>query len=282
MDFVETEGDTIDTAIDNALKLLGVPRDKVTVDIISEGRKGILGFGAQKAKVRAALRKSSLDQKITEGSDMPAPPVANPAGDTIVTAVEPVDYSAITEKAMTALGEILEHMGVTATVEQKSAADGEEIILEVKAADSGLLIGRKGQTLEALQYLIGRIAGERQGSDGPHIVIDIENYRERRRKSLEDMALRLGEKAKRQRKTVTVDALSAADRRIIHAALQDDPWVTTKSLGQGSYRRLLIIPEGDRKNQDEAKPSAQEPPAARPRRRNGRPNGAPMPVKKAD
>jgi spoIIIJ-associated protein len=209
---------------------------------------------------------------------VPAPPVANLVGDAVVTPLEPVDYSAITEKALSALGEILQHMGVAATVEQKSAANGAEIILEVKAADSGLLIGRKGQTLEALQYLIGRITGEHQGSEGPHIVIDIENYRERRRKSLEDMALRLGEQAKRQRKTVTVDALSAADRRIIHAALQDDPWVTTKSLGQGSYRRLLIIPEGDRKNQGEANLPAQEPPAARPQRRNG----APMPEKKED
>ena len=135
------------------------------------------------------------------------------------------------------------------------------------------MIGRKGQTLEALQYLIERIAGERQASDGPHIIVDIEDYRERRRKSLEDMALRLGEKAKRQRKTVTVDALSAADRRIIHAALQDDPWVTTKSLGQGSYRRLLIIPEGDRKYKGEAKPAGQEATAARPQRRGGRPKG---------
>jgi spoIIIJ-associated protein len=77
------------------------------------------------------------------------------------------------------------------------------------------------------------------------------------------MALRLGEKAKRQRKTVTVDALSAADRRIIHAALQDDPWVTTKSLGQGSYRRLLIIPEGDRRRKEEATAPAQEKPGAK-------------------
>ena len=117
----------------------------------------------------------------------------------------------------------------------------------IRADNSGLLIGRKGQTLEALQYLVSRIAGERFAGEGPHIVIDIEKYRERRRKTLEDMALRLGEKAKRQRKTVTVDALSAADRRIIHAALQDDPWLSTRSLGQGSYRRLLIIPEGDRR-----------------------------------
>ncbi len=279
MDFVESEGDTIDAAIENALKLLGVPRDKVTVDIISEGRKGILGFGAQKAKVRAALRKSNLEQKITEALDRAVPVAVQPVGDEIRTAVEAVDYAAITEKALAALGEILRHMGVAATVEQKSAANGEEIILQIKAADSGLLIGRKGQTLEALQYLIERIAGERQASDGPHIIVDIEDYRERRRKSLEDMALRLGEKAKRQRKTVTVDALSAADRRIIHAALQDDPWVSTKSLGQGSYRRLLIIPEGDRKYKGEAKPAGQEETAARSQWRGGRPS-RPPPEKK--
>src|SRR4029453_13678655 len=88
-------------------------------------------------------------------------------------------------------------------------------------------------------------------NEAPHIVIDIENYHERRRQTLQDMALRLGEKAKRQRKTVTVDALSAADRKIVHATLQDDQWLTTRSLGQGAYRRLLIIPEGDRRIRDE-------------------------------
>ncbi len=279
MDFVETQGDTIDAAIDNALKLLGVARDKVTVDIVSEGRKGILGFGAQQAKVRAALRKSSHDQITAEPANAVVLPVANPVRDAVDVPIAGTDNSALTEKALTVLGDILRHMGIEATVEPKSASNGAEIVLEVKAADSGLLIGRKGQTLEALQYLVGRIAGERQGSDGPHIVIDIENYRDRRRKSLEDMALRLGEKAKRQKKTVTVDALSAADRRIIHAALHDDPWLTTKSLGQGSYRRLLIIPEGDRKNTGEAKPMGQDH-TARPERRGGRANQAPSPEKK--
>ena len=239
MDFVETEGDTIDAAIEQALRLLGVEREKITVEIVSEGRKGILGFGSQKAKIRAQLRKSAVsieDHEVRPGAvELPVTP----------------DASAVAVKAKKVLEEILSLMGVQATVQQKSSAKGDETILEVRADNSGLLIGRKGQTLEALQYLITRIAGERQGSEGPHIVVDIENYRERRRRSLEDMALRLGEKAKRQRKTVTVDALSAADRRIIHAALQDDPWVSTKSLGQGSYRRLLIIPEGDRRKKDE-------------------------------
>jgi spoIIIJ-associated protein len=240
MDIIETEGDTIDQAIEKALEVLGVERERITVDILSEGKKGILGFGAQKARIRAALRKASFDVSAAEVPVAPAEIQMTEA-----------EASAVAEKARAALAEVLRLMGVQATVETKAAPTRDEIVLEIRAQDSGLLIGRKGQTLEALQYLIMRIAGERAGSEAPHIVVDVENYRDRRRKSLEDMALRLGEKAKRQRKTVTVDALSAADRRIIHAALQDDPWVTTRSLGQGSYRRLLIIPEGDRKKKEE-------------------------------
>jgi spoIIIJ-associated protein len=241
MDFVETEGDTIDAAIDNALKLLGAQREKVSVEVLSEGRKGILGFGAQKAKVRVELRKST-----------PAPKIADPEPASVPEMPANVEAAEIAAKAVKTLEDVLQLMGIKATVQQKTSADSDETVIEVHAENSGLLIGRKGQTLEALQYLVTRIAGERQGSEGPHIIVDVENYRERRRRSLEDMALRLGEKAKRQRKAVTVDALSAADRRIIHAALQDDPWVSTKSLGQGAYRRLLIIPEGDRRKKDDA------------------------------
>jgi spoIIIJ-associated protein len=262
MESVETEGNTIDEAIENALRLLGVGREKITVDILAEGRKGILGFGAQKAKVRAALRGSAIDLKTSE-SDLPAESTAA-APDSSVTA----------EKAKAVLTETLRLMGFAATVEEKTAHNGTEIILQITADNSGLLIGRKGQTLEALQYLVTRISGEREGSDEPHIVVDIENYRERQRRSLEDMALRMGEKAKRQRKTVVIDALSAADRRAVHAVLQDDPWLTTKSLGQGPYRRLLIIPEGDRKTKEGANPPVQERPGARPRKQPTKPTSA--------
>ena len=253
MDHVETEGDTIDKAIDNALRLLGVERDKITVDILSEGKKGILGFGSQKARILATLRKSAIDLRDSESE--PAPVKEQP----LVAA----EAAAMGQKAKEVLAEILNLMGISAEVELRAGEKTDETVVEIRAENSGLLIGRKGQTLEALQYLVSRIAGERGGMEGPHIVVDIENYRQRRRKALEDMALRLGEKAKRQRKTVTVDALSAADRRIIHAALQDDPWVTTKSLGQGSYRRLLIIPEGDRRRKEEATAPVQEKPGAK-------------------
>jgi spoIIIJ-associated protein len=243
MDFVESEGDTIDDAIDKALKSLGVGRDTVTVDILSQGRKGIFGFGAQKARIRATLRKPALT------------PVPNEKPEAAAPAATAAEVGATAEKAKAALSEILNLMGVSATVEIKAGETSDEIILDVRADNNALLIGRKGQTLEALEYLVIRIAADRPGSDGVHIVVDVENYRERRRKSLQDFALRMGEKAKRQRKTMTMDALSAADRRIIHAVLQDDPWVTTRSLGQGSYRRLLIIPEGDRKKKEEPNPA---------------------------
>jgi spoIIIJ-associated protein len=247
MDYVETEGNTIDEAIENALKKLGAERDKITVDILSEGRKGILGFGSQQARIRATLRPS--------GTGLPNP---EPKISSVQTPLLDQENAAAVERARVVLSEILTLMGIKASVETRAGETDDETILDVRAENNGLVIGRKGQTLEALQHLVTRIAGERLGSEGPHIVIDIENYRERRRRSLQDMALRLGEKAKRQRKTVTVDALSAADRRIIHAALQDDPWLTTKSLGQGSYRRLLIIPEGDRKKKEEIESAAPE------------------------
>jgi spoIIIJ-associated protein len=250
MDSVETEGDTIDQAIENALIRLGVERNRITIDILSEGKRGILGFGAQKARVRASLRRPTVEVNHPEATPEPVF-VATSAPKPLTEA----ETAAMGEKAKDVLGQILKRMGIEASVQAKAGDKADEIVLEVICDDSGLLIGRKGQTLEALQYLVTRIGGERQGSEGPHILVDIENYRQRRKKSLEDMALRLGEKAKRQRKTVTVDALSAADRRIVHAALQDDPWITTKSLGQGSYRRLLIIPEGDRKRKEESKPA---------------------------
>jgi len=244
MEQVEAEGRTIDEAIANALKLLGVERDKVTVDILAEGKKGILGFGAKKARVRAALRKSLFGEREREEGAQPAAEEQKFSPEEIATAGR---------RGKEVLGEILRRMGIQATIEVKPGEVEEEIILDIQGETGGLLIGRHGQTLEALQYLLTRILGERQGWEGPEIIIDTENYGARRRKGLEDMALRLGEKAKRQRKAVTIDALSSADRRVVERVLGDDPWLTTKSLGRGAYRRLLILPEGDRKRRENEK-----------------------------
>ena len=245
MEYVEAEGNTIDEAIENALKILGVERDRVTVDILAEGKRGILGIGAKKARVRASVRRvlfvDKVDKEEGREEQRPAPQEK----------ISQEEIAAVGQKGKQTLAEILRLMGINATIEMKPGEAEDEIILDIQGESGGLLIGHRGQTLEALQYLLTRIISDRQGKEEPQVILDAENYGERRRKSLEDMALRLGEKAKRQRKTVTVDAMSAADRRIIHRALQDDPWVTTKSLGGGTYRRLLIIPEGDRKRRDD-------------------------------
>ncbi|TAK02547.1 KH domain-containing protein [bacterium] len=244
MEYVEAEGNTIDEAIENALKILGVERDKVTVDILAERKRGILGIGAKKARVRASVRRVLFVDK-EEGREEQRPALQEK--------ISQEEIAAVGQKGKQALAEILRLMGINASIEMKPGETEEEIILDIQGESGGLLIGHRGQTLEALQYLLTRIISDRQGREEPQVVLDAEKYGERRRKSLEDMALRLGEKAKRQRKTVTVDAMSAADRRIVQRVLQDDPWVTTKSLGRGAYRRLLIIPEGDRKKRDDEK-----------------------------
>lgn len=239
MDHVEAEGDTLDEAIAKALKILGVERDQAAIEVLSAPRKGVLGIGAKKARVRASVRPPLADETEERKRD--------PGRQRIV---DPADVAAAEKKGREALEEILRLMGVEATVEAKRG-DAEEVLLEIRGDTRAVFGERKGQLLEALHYLLTRIVGETRR--GVQLEIDAEGYRDERRKGLEDMALRLGEKAKRQRKAVTVDPLSPADRSIVHAALEDDPWLTTKSLGTGAYRRMLIIPEGDRKRKDEEK-----------------------------
>lgn len=253
MDHVEAEGDTLDEAIAKALKLLRVDRDNAVIDVLSTPRKGLLGIGAKKARVRASVRAPLEDDAGSEGRR---------AREQRQSTADPADVAAAEKKGSATLQEILRLMGADATVEAKRGDSPDEVVLEIAGDTGGLFGERKGQMLEALHYLMTRIVAETR--KGVQLEIDIEGYREQRRKNLEDMALRLGEKAKRQRKAVTVDPLSPADRRIVHAVLEDDPWLTTKSLGTGAYRRILIIPEGDRKRKDEGKPE----PAAKPEGRD--------------
>ena len=266
---VETEGETLDEAITKALNLLGVERDRVSLDILAEEKVGLLGFGRQNARVRATIREAVAvapdegprDSQVAGApSNKPAEtPQAEPAPPG-PSASEPEDSEAVEEFADTdeefaeirrvsvdVLTEILRLMGVAAEVVVKPGTDPSEFVLDIRGDSTALLIGRRGQTLEALQHILSRIVAEKLGPDGAQPIVDAEDYRGKRVRSLEDMALRMGEKAKRSRKTQELEALSARDRRVVHLALKDDPWVTTESVGNGAFRRLLIIPEGDRK-----------------------------------
>ena len=266
---VETEGETLDEAITKALNLLGVERDKVSLDILSEEKVGLLGFGRQNARVRATIREAvavapAEDPRDSQAAGAPSnKPAETPQAEPALpepSPSEPEDSEAVEEFADTdedfaeirrvsvdVLTEILRLMGVAAEVVVKPGTGPSEFVLDIRGDSTALLIGRRGQTLEALQHILSRIVAEKLGPDDPQPIVDAEDYRGKRVRSLEDMALRMGEKAKRSRKTQELDALSARDRRVVHLALKDDPWLTTESVGSGAFRRLLIIPEGDRK-----------------------------------
>jgi spoIIIJ-associated protein len=141
----------------------------------------------------------------------------------------------------TTLGEIIERMGINAHVEAHRKEGG--ILLEIKGDGSGLIIGKHGQTLDALQYIMNKIAGKRYRELKEKVVLDTENYRGRRIEALENMALRMREKVRKTNKAVTIGPLNPHDRRVIHITLSGDDEVRTESEGEGFYKKLVITPQ---------------------------------------
>jgi spoIIIJ-associated protein len=144
------------------------------------------------------------------------------------------------EAAAKVLREILDRMGIEAEV--SAFDDGERVILDAHGPESGLVIGKKGSTLDALQYVINRIVSKKP-HDGPGIVVDAEGYRGRREDSLADLATRLAEKAMKTGRPVPVEPMNPHDRRIIHVTLKEHSGVTTESEGEGMFRRVVIYPK---------------------------------------
>jgi spoIIIJ-associated protein len=136
------------------------------------------------------------------------------------------------------LNEIIARMGFKASVETQREEG--QILLEIKGDGSGLIIGKHGQTLDALQYIMNKIAAHRYKELKERVVLDTENYRGRRVAALENMALRMREKVKKSRKAVTIGPLNPQDRRVVHMALSGDEDVRTESTGDGFYKKLVI------------------------------------------
>jgi len=156
------------------------------------------------------------------------------------------DLEEQTREATAILARILELMGEKTEIELVKDAEPDTVELNVKGDGSGLLIGRHGQTLDALEYLVNR-ALARKIKDAVPISIDTESYRLRRRQQLHRMALSKGEQAKREHVAVTLDPMPPRDRRIIHLALKDDPLITTRSAGDGFLRSIQIVPVDERR-----------------------------------
>lgn len=235
---VETTGGTIDEAIARALAALGATRDQVEIEILQSASRGVLGIRRTKARVRATMRaplRAWLDE---EPRSEPASPVRVPAASASPAGAQGgVDGASV-------LREILALMGIDGTVVEGQGQEGERV-LDVTGPGRADVIGRRGEVLDALEYVVNRIL-ERAG-DAARFVLDAAGYRAERRASLAELAHRLAERARRRGKPVTLEALSPADRRTLYLALRAEGGVTARSLGQGMKRKLVIIPEGRRR-----------------------------------
>ncbi len=231
---IEVEGKNIDEAIERACAEFNLPREKLNIEIISEGSSGLLGLvGAKKASIRASIM--SFDMEMDDSPEVNG--TVEYEDSTPLN--EAVDDESAGAEAKEILEGMLKRMNLDFPVKTKETA--EYTALNIIGDGSGLIIGRGGQTLDAMQYIINKALGK-NGKRRKRIILDTENYRKKRETTLTALAEKLGTKAKRTRKPVTVNPMNAHDRRIIHMALQGDKDLTTKSRGEGIFRKIIIIP----------------------------------------
>jgi spoIIIJ-associated protein len=208
---LEISGKTVDEAIQVALEKLGLSEDQVEVVVLKKGRSGVLGMGAEEARIKV--------------KPLPVPG-------------EKADVVKVAKEVMEVL---IKSMRITADVSVTQSATGElPLTLDIEGDDLGVLIGRRGQTMASLQYVVRLIVAEKLKMWVP-INVDVAGYKKRRYESLQNLALRLAEQVKRNRRLIMLEPMPADERRIIHLALADHPDITTQSMGEGEMRKVAIL-----------------------------------------
>ena len=259
MDYIQVSAKTVEDAVLEAAMKLATTREHLEYEVIEKGSAGFLGFGAKPAVIKA---RALSDEEI-EKAEVKPEPVKEPVKKEVkkeVKKAEPVKAEKI-EKA-----EVKEEAPV---VEKKAIVTGKEIsaedflkdvfkamdmVVDIKVTENkeentmdielageemGVLIGKRGQTLDSLQYLVSLVVNK-YSDEYIRVKIDTENYRERRKETLENLARNIAYKVKRTRKTVSLEPMNPYERRVIHSALQNDRYVTTHSEGEEPYRRVVV------------------------------------------
>jgi spoIIIJ-associated protein len=222
---VEADGKTVDEAIEKALEMLGLDKSQVEVEVLNMGRSGILGIGADPARVM--VRPKSAGAPTTAGG-------TPPTGDGTETAVD-------------TLGQLLQMMSIDAAISVRAPetpGDGLGLVravLDISGEDLGILIGRRGSTLSSLQFLVNLIVSRRMKARTA-FGIDVEGYRRRREDSLMGLATRMADRVKSTGQSITLEPMPPNERRIVHLALAQDPNVITVSIGEGESRKVAITP----------------------------------------
>ena len=276
MRYVETSGKTVDDAITAALLELGLPSEQVDIEILQESSKGVLGiFGAKEARIRATAKAVPVEEelfseKVEELVKEEVKPVqqekAQPETpyvmDTLVedrlaaarakaeaqaqaeAAKEPVEYSEdakiAQEAAIEFLIPVLKKMGVEAEITGEME-EADVLKLDIQGQGLGVIIGKRGNTLDSLQYLTALIANKKT-QEHIKIKLDAENYREKRKQTLEKLAINLAKKVRKTNRRVALEPMNPYERRIIHSVLQSFDGVETHSEGEEPFRKVVISP----------------------------------------
>lgn len=237
MEYMEFKGKTKNDAITEACRHFSTPSDKLDYEVIDEGKTGFLGMGARPAIVRARVKEEEKESQPESVKTEETPVVASVAAAS--AAIEDIDVEAVSKKFLT---DVFAAMGIG--VEIAAVYDESQRTLEVDLSgdEMGVLIGKRGQTLDSLQYLISLVVNKGM-NEYIRVKVDTENYRQRRKETLENLAKNIAYKVKRTRRPVSLEPMNPYERRIIHSALQNDRYVTTHSEGDEPFRRVVVTPK---------------------------------------
>lgn len=262
MDFSEKWGTDVETAVELALQDLKLTRDEVDVTVLEEPSRGFFGIGAKLALVRVEKKKEpekveidTKEEKVKEVKTVEETPaikeekVEAPKKEkqekeetkpvrAFIDDVTEEDLVPLSEhKALDFLNEVTEKMGLELDITAKEGKGN--IFIDIQGKDSGTIIGKRGQTLDAIQYLTSLVVNK-QNDKLTRVIVDAENYRAKREKTLIQLANRLADKVYKTRRSLKLEPMNPYERKVIHATLQSSPYVTTRSEGQDPYRRVII------------------------------------------
>lgn len=263
-DGVEFSGRTVEEAIAQAEARFGMSRDGLSVEVISTGSRGVFGIGAEPARILVRPERSLGDQAIPAAAAPAGAVEEQPVTLAPTSVVEAPQASVSTEtveepaakngadlagEASEVLQQLLTSMGFQAGVEVRNVEN--PLTLAVIGENLGVLIGRRGDNLAALQFMVNLILSKHR-RQWPRVVVDVENYRARREESLRSLAERVAYRVRRNGRAFTLEAMPASDRRVIHLALRDRNDVETYSIGEGPARRVVVAPKRGRTEPERA------------------------------
>lgn len=261
---IEVAGETVDAAVKAGLSQLGVSRDHVEVEVLREGSRGVLGIGARDALVRLTVVEDEIESEPQvvmereaetdfEAAESPRRGEAAEVAVSESLAAEAAEaqpkptQEEILSLARDTLAELLEMMQIEAEIhprvsEPRYPGDSSSLVLDLQGDDLSFLIGRKGETLAAVQHLL-RLMINKVVHQRVHLMVDIGGYKVRREDALRKLALRIADQATRRRRRIALEPMNAYERRIIHITLRNHPTVVTESVGEGSRRKVTIVPK---------------------------------------